>query len=152
MNLSLHLSLRQTLQTGKKQPHSSPKHHKNNLQATHWNYSPWSLLGQVYEVKITHSYNVFLPGWLIGPHSNHFVAFQIQSPKIHVLPNKSMVRPISNTQALVSTSDLLRVLLLWTDSVTEAALTGTTCDWGWLTGSEVTWVPLRASTDNKELP
>jgi len=48
-----------------------------------------------------------------------------------------MVRPISNTQALVSTSDLLRVLLLRTDSVTEAALTGTTCDWGWLIGSEV---------------
>lgn len=63
-----------------------------------------------------------------------------------------MVRLISNTQALVSTSDLLRVLLLRTDSVTEAALTGTTCDWGWLTGSEVTLVPLMASTDDKELP
>jgi hypothetical protein len=38
---------------------------------------------------------------------------------------------------LISVSVLVRVLLLWTDTMTKATLIRTTIHWGWLTGSEV---------------
>ena len=39
--------------------------------------------------------SIFLLGWPIKPHLKHSTEFQIQSPKIHILSNKSMVRPIT---------------------------------------------------------
>ena len=43
-------------------------------------------------------------------HLKHPTAFQIQSPKIHTLPNKSMVRPITAVpQSLVPTLILVRI-------------------------------------------
>ena len=40
------------------------------------------------------------------------------------------------SQSLVPTSALVRVLLLWTNTVTKATLIKTTFNWGWLTSSE----------------
>jgi hypothetical protein len=40
----------------------------------------------------------------------------------------------------------LRVLLLWTDTMTKATLIRTTFNWGWLTGSQVQSIILKAGT------
>jgi hypothetical protein len=39
---------------------------------------------------------------------------------------------------------LVRVLLLWTDTVTKATLIRTTFNWGWLRGSEVQTIIIKA--------
>jgi hypothetical protein len=46
-------------------------------------------------VWITSSTNIFhfLLGWPINPHLKHSTASKIQSPKIHIPPNKNIVRP-----------------------------------------------------------
>jgi hypothetical protein len=43
-------------------------------------------------------------------------------------------------------SVLVRVLLLWTDTMTKASLIRTTFNWGWLTGSEVQSIIIKAGT------
>ena len=40
----------------------------------------------------------------------------------------------------------LRVLLLWTDTVTKVSLIRTTFNWGWFTGSEVQCIIIKAGT------
>jgi hypothetical protein len=47
---------------------------------------------------------------------------------------------------LLLTVVLLRVLLLWTDTMTRATLTRTTFNWGWLTCSEVQSIIIKAET------
>jgi hypothetical protein len=44
---------------------------------------------------------------------------------------------IVSNLSIVGFVPCLRVLLLWTDTMTKAALIRTTFHWGWLTGSEV---------------
>jgi hypothetical protein len=53
------------------------------------------------------------------------MAFQIQSPKIHILPDKNVVRPIT-AMSLLPTSGLVRILLLETDTMTKTTLIRTT--------------------------
>jgi hypothetical protein len=43
-------------------------------------------------------------------------------------------------------SDLVTVLLMWTDTTTKATLIRTTFNWGWLTGSEVQSIIIKAGT------
>jgi hypothetical protein len=43
-------------------------------------------------------------------------------------------------------SVLVRVLLLWTDTMTKATLIRTTLNWGWLTGPEVQSIIIKART------
>ena len=43
-------------------------------------------------------------------------------------------------------ADCLRILLLCTDTMTKAALKKTTFNWGWLTGSEVQSLIIKAGT------
>jgi hypothetical protein len=56
-----------------------------------------------------------------------------------------MVRPVTAIpQSLVPTSILIRVLLLWTDTMTKATPIRTIFNWGWLTGSEVQSIIIKA--------
>jgi hypothetical protein len=43
-------------------------------------------------------------------------------------------------------SVLVRVLLLWTDTMTKATLIRTTLNWNWLTGSEVQSIIIKVRT------
>ena len=44
----------------------------------------------------------------------------------------------------LNVSVLVRVLLLWTDTMTRATLIRTTFNWGWLTDSEVQSIIIKA--------
>jgi hypothetical protein len=65
------------------------------------------------------------------------------------------MKPLGDTvnyvQTVASTilqlvSVLVRVLLLWTDTMTKASLVKTTFNWGWLTGSEVQSIIIKMGT------
>jgi hypothetical protein len=83
-----------------------------------------NLLGEVCIVQITLSNQVLH----IPTRMSHWVPFkastifQIQSPQIYILPNKSVVRPTTIPQPLVPISVLVGVLLLWKDIMTMASL------------------------------
>ena len=72
--------------------------------------------------------SMFLPVWPIKPHLKH--SAYLQSPKIHIPVNKSMTRPITAIpQFLVPTSILVRVLLLWRNTMSKAMLICTVFNW-----------------------
>jgi hypothetical protein len=72
----------------------------------------WAMSAQFKSLTATKS-SIFLLEWLTNTHLKHTMAFQIQSPQMHILSNKNMVRPITAIpQSLVPTSVLVRVLLL----------------------------------------
>ena len=128
INDSLHLRLRKTLLTQRKISHIL---HQNS---TKWALShilkffsteiSWTRSTQFQSHTAT-KYSIFLLGYPIKPYLRPINAVQIQSPQIHILPNKSMFRPITAiTQSLVPTSVLVRVYLLWTDTMTKAIFLG----------------------------
>ena len=65
---------------------------------------------------------MFLLVWYTKPHLKHSIIFH--NPKIHIPPNKSIIRPIIlMPNFLVWTSVLVFVLLLWRDIMTKIPLT-----------------------------
>ena len=72
--------------------------------------------------------SIFLLRGLIKSHLKHSMAFQIQSPQIHIPPNKNLVMPITAGHAyhrgwfLVPASALVWILLLCRDIKIKATL------------------------------
>jgi hypothetical protein len=62
----------------KKQQHSTANHHKNHIQSSNHPLVPMP--------------SILLLGW---PSNFHLMHVQIQGLKIHIAPNKNMIRPVT---------------------------------------------------------
>jgi hypothetical protein len=60
------------------------------------------------------------------------------------IPSAACRNSRTSRSSLPNLGVLVRVLLLWTDTLTKATLIRTTFNWDWLTGSEIQSIIIKA--------